>query len=107
MGQAVAWCAGLAWLLSVLAWLAADHARPAKLIFWDRWRGINARMTWDQTVLDLSLWLMGATLGICALGLALNSQRLKRRGDGVNFSLVVLTVASAVGIGLWFWLAPR
>ncbi len=53
---------------------------------------------WDSTFLQFSFYLMIVQAMLCAFGLAINANRLKRKTDTLNKSLIVFGCLSLLGI---------
>lgn len=80
----------LAWLATIVYLFVLAKAQPEKAIFTDRAFAHEMRHTWDQEVLAQGTIVLVVALGICLLGLAVNSQRVQRRGDRYSRSLLVI-----------------
>jgi len=91
------------------ALLIVDKARPETGDFIDKkfFDNVNIpvvlRTAWDQELAHYIFYLM--ILGCClgAAGLAINTQRNRRKDDGYKTYLITLVVLSIVGVTLYIY----
>lgn len=86
----------LTWLLtfvSVVLFLLAMPERPNTI---DRYYGYPVRLEWDLSLLHQNVYLLLALFIITSVSAVLNTTRLKREGDQLRPTLVVMGVLSLV-----------
>lgn len=86
-----------------IALCIAAIAKPEAVTFFDHFYEVNVyrRPHWDMILVDyiaLMLLISGLT---SIVGLAINSRRLKRKGDYVRSTLVLCLLMSLAGLGLY------
>jgi len=107
-------------LLKILAWsnaiagvglfaaiCIAAAAKPEAVTFFDRFYKVNVyrRPHWDMVLVDYIAIMLVISCLTSIVGLAVNSRRLKRKGDYIRATQVVCLVASLAGLGLYFFYA--
>jgi formate-dependent nitrite reductase membrane component NrfD len=83
---------GIIVLLAVLIALA----QPASYAVIDKRPGLSA--TWDPVLCPILFSVMVAGFLVAIAGLVLNAKRLKRKHDFLRVNLILLTIASLLGI---------
>ena len=56
---------------------------------------------WNTEFLDFAFYLMVVQALLCAFGLAINANRLRRKTDTLNKSLIIFGIMSVIGILLY------
>ncbi|HOO71197.1 MAG TPA: hypothetical protein PK926_05495 [Spirochaetota bacterium] len=56
---------------------------------------------WDTTFIQFAFYLMIVQAFLCAFGLAINANRLKRKTDRLNKSLIIFGCLSILGIMIY------
>jgi len=82
----------------------AAIAKPEAVTFFDRFYQVNVyrRPHWDMVLVDYIAIMLAISCLTSAIGLAINSRRLKRKGDYIRATLVICLVMSLAGLGLYF-----
>lgn len=105
-------------LLKILAWMNAGAgitlfaaicvlalAKPESRTFFDHYFQVDVyrRPHWNMVLVDYIAFLLALSGLSGLLGLLVNSQRLKRRGDYVRATQIICLVTSIAGLGLYFF----
>lgn len=101
--QFITWANAVAVIGLFIAICIAAVAKPEAVTFFDRYYRVDIyrRPHWDMALVDyiaIMLTLSGLT---SIVGLAINSRRLKRKGDYVRATLVICLLMSLAGLGLY------
>jgi hypothetical protein len=83
-----------AWLIFILGVLLLGMAGPTQRNFFTEILDLTVISVLDRSLLYTVFVLMTGNVLLCALGLYLNSKRMRRRGDRYSRSLVVFLVLS-------------
>lgn len=97
------WAHAVAAIGLFIAVCIAAVAKPEAVTFFDRFYQVNVyrRPHWDMLLVDY-IAIMLALSGLTSIiGLAINSRRLKRKGDYVRATLVICLLVSLAGLGLY------
>ncbi len=95
---ALAWLSVAGWLILLAALFVLAEARPPRMTFFERWFDLRLRTTWNLELARYIFYLMLLGLGTSLTGLAINSRRLRRRGDEWRVSLILVAVISLLGL---------
>jgi quinol-cytochrome oxidoreductase complex cytochrome b subunit len=81
----------------------AAIAKPEAVTFFDHFYKVNAyrRPHWDMILVDYIAIMLVISVLTSIIGLAINSRRLKRKGDYVRATLVICLLLSLAGLGLY------
>jgi len=88
----------LGWICLIAGALVLVAAKPETQGFFDRVNDIQRRLYWKRSLLPYALNCFLAALGFSIAGLAFNASRLKRQGDFIYISVILLGVASLASI---------
>lgn len=86
----------LSWLLffgTVLMW---DSAKPEIHTILDMQYGKRSRGSWDGDLLNIAFAFSIVTFVFVLISLLFNSQRLRRKLDGISVSLVIVLILSGI-----------
>ena len=76
-------------------------AKPELETFFDRYYNLKLRQTWDTDLIGyIGLMLLLSCL-TSIVGLAINSRRLRRKGDYIHSTLVLSLVISLISLGFY------
>lgn len=92
------WLSVSGWLILLTALLVLGEARPPVETFFERWYNIQLRASWNLELARYIYYLMLLGLGTSLTGLAINSRRLRRKGDEWRVSLVLVAAISLLGL---------
>ena len=92
------WVASVAWIMMLVGLYLFEKAKPRFSTFFDRSFEVPVATGWDYDLIRRMMLAMLAVLSLCTIGLAINSQRHKRRDDRYNLSLIILGVISSIVI---------
>ena len=92
---------GIGWVLSIVSLLLLETASPDKSNFFSRFLGAPVRGSWNSTVLMISFVSLVTVFAACALGMVFNILRHRRKSDRFNRSIIILGIASIIGIALF------
>lgn len=95
----------LGWLCLISGLLVLAAAKPESLGYFDRVNEIQRRLYWKKDLLPYALNLFVAGFGFSLAGLVFNATRLKRQGDFIFISVILLgalCLAAIVGYLLAF-----
>ncbi len=95
------WVAVGGWVLMFAGLIIFGKAKPEMSTFFDRMRNVPIRTDWDQGLINNIIPLMLIILCFCTIGLGINSQRVKRRDDQYNISLIILGTMAGIVIMLF------
>lgn len=95
---ALRWLSVAGWLILLAALLVLAEAKPPVETFFERYYKIQLRSSWDLELARYIYYLMLLGLGTSLTGLALNSRRLRRRGDEWRISLILVAAISLLGL---------
>jgi uncharacterized membrane protein YhaH (DUF805 family) len=95
---ALQWLSVTGWLILLAALLVLAEARPPVETFFERWYDIRLRSGWDLNLARYIFYLMLLGLATSLTGLAINSRRLRRKGDEWRVSLLLVAVISLLGL---------
>ncbi len=96
--KVIHWMAASGWILMFAVLLLTDKARPKVAFFLDRILQVPLRTSWDRKLLNIACFLLVLILGLCLIGLFINSWRHKRKTDHYNSSLVIMGILALGGI---------
>lgn len=99
----VNWVAISCWILMLGALYLFEKAKPRTSTFFDRSMNIPVDTSWDLGTVKSLLVLFLVILGFCTIGLLINSQRVKRRDDHYNVSLILLGIITGLVILAFFY----
>ncbi|MBF0157588.1 MAG: hypothetical protein HQL57_10430 [Magnetococcales bacterium] len=91
------WCNWLSWILFSVAVFVAESAKPLTENFFHRILHVTVSKYWDKGLLRVCWVFLILTLVVSIYGLLLSSRRLRRKGDRLSVSLILVTIA-AIGI---------
>ncbi len=99
------WANAIAAIGLFIAICIAAVAKPEAVTFFDRFYKVNVyrRPNWDMVLVDYIALMLTISCLTSIVGLAINSRRLKRRGDYVRVTLVICLAMSLAGLGLYFF----
>lgn len=92
------WLSVLGWLTLLTALFVLGEARPPVETFFERWYKIPLRASWNLDLARYIFYLMLLGLGTSLTGLAINSRRLRRKGDEWRVSLILVAAISLLGL---------
>ncbi len=95
---------GFSWFFSILLFSTFLMARPEKVYGLDIFFDVKKRAIWNVERLDQALVVALVTVFVSALGILINSLRMKRKGDRWSLSLVINLIVGLVGIGYYLFL---
>lgn len=96
----------ISWIMSLFALAFFLQARPEMEYNLDQFFNFYKRSHWDLSSLQLSFFTASAELFLCALGLFMNSKRLKRKEDQYHKGLIFNVFFSlAIIISYFFMMA--
>ena len=98
----IRWFAVIGWLLMLAAIFIASIAKPESKNYFNKvaW---SLRTTWDMELFRYFFYLMIFGICISAAGLAINLKRHRRKDDEYLLSLIILGLASIVGIAIYLF----
>jgi len=76
-------------------------AKPELETFFDRYYNLQLRQTWDHDLIGYIGLMLGVSCLTSIIGLAVNSKRLRRKGDHVHATLVLSLIISLIGLGYY------
>jgi len=88
----------LGWLCLLAGLLVLAAAKPETQGYFDRVNDIQRRLYWKRDLLHYALNLFIAGFGFSIAGLIFNATRLKRQGDFIYISVILLGIASLAAI---------
>ncbi len=94
----VNWVAISGWILMLTALVLFGKAKPQTSTFFDRYMNTQIETSWDLGIVQSLIVLMLVVLSSCTIGLLINSQRVKRRDDHYNISLILLGIIAGLVI---------
>ena len=94
----VQWSALTGWIIIFATYAIAFTAKPPVESFVDRFLNVKLRDTWDTDLLSYSFYLMILLLILCIIAFIFNMMRRKRKTDRFNISIILLGIASIIGI---------
>ncbi len=97
------WIAISGWVLMLVGLILFGKAKPQSPSFFDRLMKVPIKSNWDQGLIQNIIILMLVILSSCTIGLLINSQRIKRRDDHFNYSLIILGVVAGFVILLFLF----
>lgn len=92
------WLSVTGWLILLTALFVLGKARPPVETFFERWYNIQLRASWNLELARYIYYLMLLGLGTSLTGLAINSRRLRRKGDEWRVSLMLVAAISLLGL---------
>lgn len=92
------WLSVTGWLILLTALFVLGEARPPVETFFERWYNIQLRASWNLELARYIFYLMLLGLGTSLTGLAINSRRLRRKGDEWRVSLILVAAISLLGL---------
>lgn len=95
---ALQWLSVSGWLILLAALFVLAGAKPPVETFFERWYDIRLRSGWDLHLARYIFYLMLLGLGTSLTGLAINSRRLRRKGDEWRVSLMLVAAISLLGL---------
>jgi uncharacterized membrane protein YhaH (DUF805 family) len=95
---ALRWLSVAGWLILLGALFVLAEAKPPVETFFERWYKVPLRSAWNLELARYIYYLMLLGLGTSLTGLAINSRRLRRRGDEWRLSLILVALISLFGL---------
>lgn len=95
---ALRWLSVSGWLVLLAALLVLAEAKPPVETFFERWYDLRLRNSWNLELARYIFYLMLLGLGTSLTGLAINSRRLRRKGDEWRVSLILVAAISLLGL---------
>ncbi|MDR3321276.1 MAG: hypothetical protein LBS93_02420 [Synergistaceae bacterium] len=89
---------GIGWGITIAMVILFGGASPERENFFTRLFNIQVSGYWNDRMLSLSLNALVAAFIFCLVGIVFNLLRHRRNTDHLNKALVILCIASAVGI---------
>ncbi|WP_139249310.1 hypothetical protein [Malonomonas rubra] len=101
------WSNAIAAIVLFAAICVTALAKPESVTFFDHYFQVNVyrRPHWNMVLVDYIAALLALSGIVSIIGLIVNSQRLKRKGDYVRATLVICLMMSIAGLGLYFFYA--
>ncbi len=99
--RSLKWFATIGWVLLIIALFLLAYAKPETETFFDRANNLSVRTSWNMQLAQLIYLLLCLGLLTSITGLLINFKRKRRRNEGIRDSLVVMALASLLGIVLY------
>lgn len=96
--RAVPIIAAIGWLAAIVMLVLLDRASPTHADFFSRLAGKLVVSSWNTQMLQYVLLILVGVFVICLVGFILNLLRHKRKTDKFNMPIIVLGIASVIGI---------
>lgn len=100
--KSVRWFIMGSWLTVVAAVVIIGIAKPKFKTFFDKWREVNLRTTWNTDLAKYFLYAM--IIGFCTsvFGILIDLKRHRRKDDQHHYSLEFIGIVSIIGIIMYF-----
>lgn len=97
----VQWVGGLSWLILLIALSILEKAQPKEESLFSRLKHHELRTWWDLELASYFFYIMILLFSLSLFTLLINSKRLKRKGDRLNLSVIIIGFISFIGSVLY------